>query len=194
MDLYRDLMRGTGFFRSLVEEKLSSQLGAVSLDESVATAPALWQLPIVDFMAIEDVSYLNALLDQVLPEDRDRFRNYLANRPLGLALITSVSSNTCSRIKQMTDIQQPASFGKTTYCAVATLALAASQGLTYGTAPTHIAISNMAERVERVDVEACRSAIAYAAQSPELCDETEADNAPELPPPFPWARSAVGAS
>lgn len=149
--LHRDLVRGTGFFKSLVEDNLAAQFRE--------SAP--WNLPTVDFLAINDIAYRSALLDSLLPQDRQRFECYLEKRPLGVGMISAVSLPTCSRLDIKTNVSKPAGFGKTTYCSVATLALATSQGLTYGSAPTHVAVSNMAERVERIDLDVATAACKY---------------------------------
>lgn len=89
--LHRDLMRGSGFFKSLVEDNLAASLDSLHIGIPKVSAASLWSLPTVDFMNMSDVSYRAALLDNLLPQDRQRFESYFSKRPLGLALIVSVS-------------------------------------------------------------------------------------------------------
>lgn len=57
-----------------------------------------------------------------------------------------------------TDPLQPAGFGKTEYVSVFTLALATTQGFTYGSAPSDVAVSELADRIDAVDLQVCRLA------------------------------------
>jgi hypothetical protein len=50
-------------------------------------------LPTVNFLDIENQAYVNCILEEALPEDRARFREYLSNRPLGLGMITAVRTS-----------------------------------------------------------------------------------------------------
>lgn len=48
-------------------------------------------LPVVNLMKCPDRDFINAVVHEALPEDRDRFREYFSKRPLGLGIITAVS-------------------------------------------------------------------------------------------------------
>lgn len=71
--LHRSLLLGHGFFEWMTQ---------------TTTVPR--QLPIVNFLDVEDTKYTDALLGEALPQDRARFRQYLSKRPLGLGLMTAV--------------------------------------------------------------------------------------------------------
>jgi len=67
--------------------EVALRLRELSLDESASrTRP----LPTVNFLDI-DPSHADAIIMEALEEDRPRFRRYLSDRPLGLAMITAVS-------------------------------------------------------------------------------------------------------
>lgn len=48
-------------------------------------------LPEVNLMKCADQDFINTVVDEALPDDRDRFREYFSKRPLGLGIITAVS-------------------------------------------------------------------------------------------------------
>ena len=101
MSLHRDLLRGTGFYHTLREfstrgldasQWLSDAMESTHLDDAASpTTPLrLPPLPVVNLLnANED--YIKALLEEVRPEDRKRFRQYFGKRQLGLGIITAVS-------------------------------------------------------------------------------------------------------
>lgn len=106
MSLYRNLMRGAGFFTSLqqhsVQDDIATGIGEPSLTEPNAAPPSLssavvpWSLPAVNFLAGENQAYQQALVKVALPSDRDRMRAYLSKVNLGMAVITGVSCLLCS--------------------------------------------------------------------------------------------------
>lgn len=53
--------------------------------------PGMRRLPAVNFLDFGDSHLVDALLEEVLVEDRDRFSRYMSNRLLGLGLVTAVS-------------------------------------------------------------------------------------------------------
>ena len=134
LELHRALWRGKGFhdwmmkpIASSKESDLSSALAAVTLDGSQVRP-----LPVENFLDI-DAKLADAIVEEALPGDRDRFRRYLSNRPLGLGIITAGPG-----------------FGKTTALAAATLALGAKCGPILCSGPTHVSVDNFAERLDRV--------------------------------------------
>lgn len=69
--LHRELVRGSGF----------------------STVPG--PLPFVNLLDFDDEDFVTCLLQEALPADRDRFRQYLSKMPLGLGAITAVSVCIC---------------------------------------------------------------------------------------------------
>lgn len=84
MSLHRDLLRGTGFYDTI--------LGKVPPGPSLESlsSPAR-SLPVVNLLGADE-DYIKALMQETLPEDRARFQTYLSERPLGLGIITAVST------------------------------------------------------------------------------------------------------
>lgn len=121
MSLHRDVMRGAGFFdwmtakaprvpawaaaKSPVKKttteapvnEASNDLAQVGEDigniELKPNGTSLRPLPTANFLDIEDQAYVDCILEEALPEDRARFREYLSNRPLGLGMITAVRTS-----------------------------------------------------------------------------------------------------
>ncbi|KAM0254015.1 hypothetical protein ACHAQJ_006985 [Trichoderma viride] len=144
MALHRDLLRGNGFWDTLVP-RLSSEADGVdehveSLEETYldegdkpqTELPPPRGLPVVNLIDLPQEHY-EALIKEALPADRQRFSKYLSTAPLGLACITAGPG-----------------FGKTTALAVGTLGMAATLRKIYATAPTHVATNNFAERLDRI--------------------------------------------
>ncbi|KAL7800766.1 hypothetical protein V8C43DRAFT_272544 [Trichoderma afarasin] len=90
------------------------------------------RLPVSDLIILP-AEHLSPILEEVLPANRKRFVKYMSERPLGLGCITA----------------RPGS-GKTTELAAGTLAMTATLGQIYGTAPTHVATDNFAERLDLI--------------------------------------------
>lgn len=93
MEVHRALLRGNGFYNVLVPQfseeavaLLGNQMQMLNLHEHIP------KLPWSDFIDIEDKEYAQLIVNQALPDDRERFRAYLSYRPLDLGLIASVSS------------------------------------------------------------------------------------------------------
>lgn len=113
--LHRAVMRGNGFYQWMVSDDVPStcpEETAVA-DEDLATTLSkidlgirkLKKLPVVNFTTGVDKTYLENILEELLPQDRDRARQYFRDRPLGLGLFTAVSSLT-SRLAGSTDISR----------------------------------------------------------------------------------------
>ncbi|CEI40060.1 unnamed protein product [Fusarium venenatum] len=122
MDLQRALMRGKGFFEWMSKPET---------DIEQSHSMALRQLPLHNFLNAIDKEYAEAIIDEALPQDRARFRNYLERRPLGLGIVTGGPG-----------------FGKTTIAAAITLAMEASLGNFFASAPTNVAVDSFASRIE----------------------------------------------
>ncbi|KAL6699417.1 P-loop containing nucleoside triphosphate hydrolase protein [Trichoderma pleuroticola] len=136
MALHRALLRGNGFYDILVRgtddgpyevDNLASDFEHAHLGESRAPR----SLPVVNLLNL-DHDHLTALLQDILPEDRQRFYNYMTERPLGLGCISAGPG-----------------FGKTTVISVATIGMNATLGKIYAVAPSHVAIDTFAERLAR---------------------------------------------
>lgn len=100
MQLHRGLLRGNGFYwfmagkqPSVGDQDVTDAMGALSVSSAV---PALRPLPVVNFLDMNDKAYEDAVVEEALPADRQRFRAYLSTRPLGVGIITAVSSLTVS--------------------------------------------------------------------------------------------------
>ncbi|KAF5678612.1 DNA helicase [Fusarium heterosporum] len=113
---------------------------AVNVTEGVANlrisskGSFLRPLPVLNFLSINDPEYADCILEEALPQDRARFRQYLSKRPLGLGMIIG-----------------GAGFGKTTAGAAATLAMRARLGKILCSGPTNVAIDNFADRLVQRD-------------------------------------------
>ncbi|KAL1860333.1 hypothetical protein Daus18300_009246 [Diaporthe australafricana] len=158
MSLFRDFMRGAGFHRSLASPtaSLDADMQKLASDESLprpASAPS-WFLPTVNFVAGENVAYQEALLKIALPEDQERMRAYLTKVTLGAAAITGVSIclnfDTSYVSQDLLDLARPT-------LAIAALSLLTRFGPGYGSAPTNVAVSNFAERLDSIDEQAART-------------------------------------
>ncbi|OTA94746.1 hypothetical protein M434DRAFT_382598 [Hypoxylon sp. CO27-5] len=89
MDLHRALLRGNGFYGWMTRAGFGTGLSAAK--SAVSLNPTLRALPVFNFLGFGNVEYANALIQEALPEDHVRFRQYLSDRPLGLGLITAAS-------------------------------------------------------------------------------------------------------
>ncbi|ROV90449.1 hypothetical protein VSDG_08417 [Cytospora chrysosperma] len=124
--LYQDFMLGAGFLTSLQQHFVHDYIDT-GLD-------LMDSLPALNFLAGENQTYQEALLDVAFPDNRDRIRLYLSKVHLGMAVVIG-----------------PAGTGKTTVAAVFTLSLLRLLGSGYSSAPTHAAVSKFAERLDAVD-------------------------------------------
>ncbi|CAH0026931.1 unnamed protein product [Clonostachys rhizophaga] len=154
MAFHRALQRGTGFYDILRASRSSNPANSLveSMEHSVISdsGSTRQQLPNVSFLGSGDPAYIDALLEDVLPKDRARFRGYFGNRPLGLSLVTAGPG-----------------FGKTTVIAVATLSMVASIGPVYASAPTNVAVDNFASRLSAVDRKAVERCTKGKSEDPE---------------------------
>ncbi|KAF4469844.1 DNA helicase [Fusarium albosuccineum] len=87
MSLHRDLMRGQGFWRTMIHG-VCGAMGQATLDDNEAKRMHLEALPCVNLLKGPNEEWINALMMQVPGPDRTRFRRYMSERPLGLGLIT----------------------------------------------------------------------------------------------------------
>lgn len=85
-------MRGTGFYnwmtRADSKDSLLEAMAASSLNDRPAIT--LRHLPVINFLDVDDDKYIDALLEEALPEDRTRFRRYLSSKALGLGIFAAV--------------------------------------------------------------------------------------------------------
>lgn len=77
------LLRGNGFWKFMVPPR-----GSTSNQSQIR-----W-LPGQNFLDLNDANLVRAILAEALSQDRERFGRYLSARPLGLGLITGVSTVT----------------------------------------------------------------------------------------------------
>ena len=92
MDLQRSVMRGEGLWEWMNHhpEDIVEKMKDVSLEDSAPRQ--LIALPSTNLMGNLPPALADAIVAQALPEDRQRFRNYLSNLFLGVGIITAVSS------------------------------------------------------------------------------------------------------
>ncbi|PTB37353.1 hypothetical protein M441DRAFT_40099 [Trichoderma asperellum CBS 433.97] len=120
MDLHRDMLRGKGFWKTLVS-------GTVNAAEDADQALDKFREPDIT------QGIVVALFKEVLLEDRHRLMKYLSELYLGLGLITAGPG-----------------FGKTAALAIAALAMLTTLKRVFATAPTNVAADNFAERLDRI--------------------------------------------
>ncbi|SCV38782.1 uncharacterized protein FFFS_05971 [Fusarium fujikuroi] len=144
MSLHRDLMRGNGFWKTMVApggmDQLEDDMAQMGINNQ-GKRMRLQTLPSVNLLRGPNAEWIDALMTEALEVDRQRFRRYLSDCPLGLGLITAGPG-----------------FGKTTAVALATLGMAASVGRVLGSGPTHVAVNNLCARI---DVVTCRVTAKY---------------------------------
>lgn len=93
MQLHRELWCGASFWRSLAQsqaDNIVSGTASMSLDDRKSPARAL---PRVDLTGGMDDRHMVALMEHIHEDERARFGKYMANRPLGLAMVTAVSAH-----------------------------------------------------------------------------------------------------
>ncbi|KAI1213533.1 P-loop containing nucleoside triphosphate hydrolase protein [Annulohypoxylon truncatum] len=136
MDLHRALVRGNGFYDWMTRPgtDIVDSMKAVSLQSQ----PTLRALPTENFLDTVDPKFADALIEELLPEDRNRFRQYLSDRPLSLGLITAAPG-----------------YGKTSIISVAAIAMHAKFGRILCSGPTNVAVSNFADRIYRIAASTC---------------------------------------
>lgn len=99
MALHRALLRGNGFYDVLVPKQSVSTDFVEALEDKEGgqskDAPALpRRLPVVNLVDIP-AEHLDALFQEAMRGDRQRFAKYLSERPLGVGVVLAVS--VCSR-------------------------------------------------------------------------------------------------
>ncbi|KLU83935.1 hypothetical protein MAPG_02984 [Magnaporthiopsis poae ATCC 64411] len=127
--LHRALARGTGFIDQPAVDAadLVSATEAMSLDGPGRVSPL--PLPAVDLTSGIDPRYLEAIVAEVVPEDRDRFLAHVSKRPLGLTMVKSAPG-----------------MGKTSVLSAISLCMNEAFGKLFGSGPSHAAVSNFAGR------------------------------------------------
>ncbi|RSL42821.1 hypothetical protein CEP53_011993 [Fusarium sp. AF-6] len=125
MSLHRALVLGSGFWSVLRAFK--------SLSVSSPATVVLPCVPDVNLLDIQDAAFMDTLMMEILPTDRERFRQYFSKRALGLGLMAAGPG-----------------FGKTTALSVATLGMAETLGPIFASAATHVAVDNFAVRIDTV--------------------------------------------
>lgn len=99
MALHRALLRGNGFYDVLVQpidevHELTESLATAALGVGLSEKGKLLlpkRLPVIDLVNLPQ-EHLDALMEEALPADRERFVKYLRERPLGLGAIMGVSA------------------------------------------------------------------------------------------------------
>ncbi|KAK0710984.1 P-loop containing nucleoside triphosphate hydrolase protein [Lasiosphaeris hirsuta] len=139
MRIHRDLVcGGIGLYDILVprpDMKIVSQMIGQPKNLEICQ---IRSVPAVNFLDIPDKTLVDALVLEAIPEDVERYQTYLRHRPFGLGLIAA-----------------PGGTGKTTALCEATLSMVFNKSIrkVFGSGPTHVAISNFAERLY------CRGAV-----------------------------------
>ncbi|PTB73133.1 hypothetical protein M440DRAFT_1362307 [Trichoderma longibrachiatum ATCC 18648] len=142
MELHRAIVRGNGFYDCMVKTDAPRCIVEATSSLSLVGTDVLFRrLPCVNFLEFGDSVRAEAIVNEALPHDRDRFRAYLSNRPLGFGIIAG----------------EPAA-GKTTIGAAATAAMVERYGRVLCSAPTDAAVDDFAACLDartRAVVEAC---------------------------------------
>ncbi|KAK1659631.1 P-loop containing nucleoside triphosphate hydrolase protein [Colletotrichum godetiae] len=139
-------MRGQGYAEWIMKpgpaaegEDVTGLTEAMASATVIETPPSLRRLHKVSFLPGNNVRYEEALTSISLEEDRERWRTFCRQVLLGIMIITAGPG-----------------YGKTTEMAKTTLAMEHSIGPVFCTAPTHVAVTNFAVRVDKVTSEVCR--------------------------------------
>lgn len=88
MDLARDVMRGGGFYNTLSQRarETSEAMTTIMPNDEYKPPPLL---PSFNFIDVRDPVLKTAILEEMLPADRDRFELYCAKRDANVMLITA---------------------------------------------------------------------------------------------------------
>ncbi|PON27775.1 hypothetical protein TGAM01_v203542 [Trichoderma gamsii] len=142
MALHRALVHGNGFWNVLVQrlddeevERLADAMAKARLTDNAdnggfqAESTPRRSLPAVNLIDLPQ-RHIDALLADVLLDDRLRLYNYLVKSHLGLVLVAA-----------------PPGFGKTSLLSTITLSMAANLRKIFAAAPTNVATDNFAERL-----------------------------------------------
>ncbi|KID89896.1 DNA helicase [Metarhizium guizhouense ARSEF 977] len=133
LEVARAAVRGRGFYGVDIAvappaagnpDQLAEGLQAAALGEKMPI------LPRVNMLNMASGPEREALMRQLLPVDRDIFATYLKSRPLGLGLATGGPG-----------------FGKTSLLSVAAYAMIRTFDSVYVSAPTNVAVDNIAARI-----------------------------------------------
>lgn len=113
-------------------------------------------LPHVGYLTGEDARYEHALASIIMPEDQARWSLFFRSVLLGIGLLTAVWLATI-RIDEykLTKSKQGAGYGKTTAMSVIALAMRRNLGRVFCTGPTHVAVTNLARRIDSVSLTVC---------------------------------------
>lgn len=88
IDLARDVMRGGGFYNTLSQRARETSEAMTAIVPSDEFKP-LPSLPSFNFIDVCDPVLKTAILEEMLPADRDRFEVYCAKRDANIMLITA---------------------------------------------------------------------------------------------------------
>ncbi|KAK4169961.1 P-loop containing nucleoside triphosphate hydrolase protein [Cladorrhinum sp. PSN259] len=147
--LCRHMWRGDGYWEPLIKsdgadltkaiEDLTKVIENLSLARSqTPMVTKLRELPVVDFTSGLSARYRAALFQEVFQDDRERFGKYMSHAPLGQRIITA-----------------PPGFGKTFLLSVAALCAEATIGHVLCSAPTNVAVGNLARRIDQMTASVC---------------------------------------
>ncbi|ROT34490.1 hypothetical protein SODALDRAFT_353804 [Sodiomyces alkalinus F11] len=139
--LLRDFMMGNGFWTSW---KMMQQLDAQNRPQGP-------QLPVNNLLDTPHTSLVDALVDCALPQDRQRFRKHLRSAPLGIVGILGFAGS-----------------GKTHCLATVVLTMCANPKINkvFASAPTNVAVSNMAERIYHLSCTIAGQGVQYQEPTP----------------------------
>ncbi|KAI1457787.1 P-loop containing nucleoside triphosphate hydrolase protein [Annulohypoxylon moriforme] len=140
MKLHRALVEGMGFWDWMSQPGplSATHLGASLEDSTPQGKPKLRPLLTVNFLEPGDIGLIGEVIKELLPADRNRFCNYLSCRPLGLGLITAAPG-----------------FSKTTELVVAAIVMLARLGNILCSAPSGLAVSSFARRIDGMIKSVC---------------------------------------
>ncbi|KAH6663942.1 P-loop containing nucleoside triphosphate hydrolase protein [Plectosphaerella plurivora] len=124
LELHRQDLCGQGFYKWLSKAAVKNES---------SNGGTLTKLPSINYLAIDDQVYIDALMTEILEVDRPRFRRYVSDLAVGLGIIIA-----------------GAGVGKTTVVAVAALLMQARLGKVLCSAPSNTAVDNLAERIYAV--------------------------------------------
>ncbi|KAL2754139.1 hypothetical protein ACRALDRAFT_1081301 [Sodiomyces alcalophilus JCM 7366] len=143
--LLRDFMMGNGFWTTC---QMMKRLSPGAPDRSQGP-----QLPVHNFLSTPHTSLANALVDCALPQDRQRFRDHISAVPLGIVGILGFAGS-----------------GKTQCLAAVVLIMCANPQLKkiFASAPTNVAVSNMAERIYNLSCTIADKGVSYEEPTPRV--------------------------
>lgn len=99
MQLHRALLRGNGFYSWMTANASNPSPSTPDITEELTSiTPAdkgkaiVRSLPVVNYFRLNDDAFTTAIVQEALPADQKRFKEYMSNRVLGLGIITAVST------------------------------------------------------------------------------------------------------